>query len=138
MTEKQVVVGPKLLIVVLNRRKNAGKNSKYAKSSKSPIYNNDYYSTYEKSSSKYDHTVKFDENLILTNGDEYDLRSVCNHSGFSANFGHYTGDIRQLGTNVWHRCDDSSIEKLTRQRRCKGSTSFHNCDNAIMMIFSKK
>ena len=122
MSEKQVIVGPKLLIVVLNRGKNDGNS-----------YGNNYGEN-----SKYNHTVKFDKNLILTNGDEYDLRSVCNRLEYSGKGGHYTAYVKQLGTDVWHHCNDSTIEKLTRQRYSEGSTSFHNCGNAIMMIFSKK
>ena len=120
MTEKHVIVGPKLLIIVLNRgdNDNDGENSKY------------------------NHTVKFDEDLILTNGDEYDLRAVCNHSnhsGYSGKFGHYTADVKQLGSNIWHHCNDSIISQ-TRQWHSKGShsTSFYNCRDAIMMFFSKE
>ena len=137
MSQKQIVVGPKLLIVVLNRGTNEGKNSKYSKSPKSwSSHNSNHYSNYERSPSKYDHTVEFDENLVLTNGNEYDLRAVCNHSRHSADGGHYTADVKQLSTNIWHHCNDSSIVK-THQRYSKRST-FYNCDDAMMMIFSKK
>ena len=123
-SQKQVIIGPKILILVLNR----GKSDTNSYSSR-----NYGYRSYSYGSTKYNHTVKFGENLQFRCGDKYDLRSVCNHSGYSAKGGHYTADVKQLGTDEWHHCNDSSVSKAGRYSRSSG----FNCKDAIMMLFNK-
>ena len=151
-SEKHIVIGPKLLIIVLNR----GKSDDYGSNKK----NNFGYGSYGNySSSKYDHTVEFEEDLSLDekNNNNYDLRAVCNHLGSSSYGGHYTADVKQLGTNKWHHCDDSSVSTRNSNYNTYNynNNNYHNkhnksnvysnlnskqysCQSAIMMIYAKK
>ena len=77
---------------------------------------------------KQNHVVNFGENVTICDINSYNLRSVCNHSGNTTKFGHYTANVKQLGTDIWHLCNDESV--YSKQK--------YSVDDAIMMIYQKE
>ena len=100
-SETSVIIHPKALIVSFARGKGDSKNN---------------------------HNIDFKENLVMRKDNMYNLRAVCKHFGNGTAFGHYTATVKQLGTDVWYECDDSTYYQKRN----------HSTNNAMMMIYTKK
>ena len=48
--------------------------------------------------------------LVLPNGDKFELISVCNHLGDFISAGHYTTSVKE--NNMWMQCDDDKITQI--------------------------
>lgn len=49
---------------------------------------------------------------------QYRLHAVVNHRGPAASCGHFTADIRDPASGVWHRFDDSQASRISQAEAC--------------------
>ena len=75
---------------------------------------------------KRNHNIDFEETLVLSRENKYNLQAVCNHLSDTTSSGHYIASVKQLGSDIWYECDDESYKR-----------SGYSTKSAVMMIYMK-